>query len=94
MATLERASERSAYYIGKPNPLMMRIATQKMGLHSSEAYMVGDRMDTDIRVGMEAGMQTILVLSGVTKKTDLAAFPFRPNYIYPTVGQIPLYKLP
>ena len=94
VAPVERAAGRKAYFIGKPNPLMMRIAVRRMGVRSSEAYMVGDRMDTDIVAGMESGMRTILVLSGVTKRSDLKLYPYRPHYIVENVGKIPLKKLP
>lgn len=94
VAPIEKATGRKAYFIGKPNPLMMRIAVRRMGVRSSEAYMVGDRMDTDMVAGIESGMTTILVLSGVTKRTDLKLYPYKPHYIFHTVGQIPLKKLP
>jgi NagD protein len=93
IAPIERATGRTAYFIGKPNPLMMRIAVRSMGVRSSEAYMVGDRMDTDIVGGIEAGMKTILVLSGVTQRSDLVRYPYRPDHIYEHVGKIPLEKL-
>src|SRR5205814_3902683 len=68
VAPIELATGRRPYFVGKPNALMMRTALRKLGSHSSEAFMVGDRMDTDIIAGMEAGMKTILVLSGVTTR--------------------------
>ena len=81
------------YYIGKPNPLMMRTPLRKLGAHSSESFMVGDRMDTDILAGTEAGMRTILVLSGVSTRDTVESFPFRPTYIFDDVGQIPVETL-
>lgn len=94
VAPIERAANRKAYFVGKPNPLMMRIALRRMGVRSSEAYMVGDRMDTDIVAGIESGMRTILVLSGVTKRPDLKLYPYRPQSIFENVGKIPLNRLP
>ncbi len=94
IAPIEKATGIKPYFIGKPNPLMMRTALRKMGTHSSKAYMVGDRMDTDIIAGIESGMKTILVLSGVTKTRDINSFPYRPDFIFPDVNHIPLSKLP
>jgi len=94
VAPIERATGRKAYFIGKPNPLMMRIAVRRMGVRSSEAYMVGDRMDTDIIAGIESGMKTILVLSGVTKRADIPLYPYKPHHVFAHVGKIPLERLP
>jgi len=93
VAPIERATGRKPYFIGKPNPLMMRTALRKLGAHSAEAFMVGDRMDTDILAGTEAGMRTILVLSGVSTHETIEAFPFRPTYVYEDVGHIPVETL-
>jgi NagD protein len=87
-AMIEKATGKSAYFIGKPNPLMMRKALQRLGVHSSETAIIGDRMDTDIMAGVEAGLQTILVLSGVTSLEEVAKYPFRPNFVVPSVSQI------
>ncbi|MGM0442661.1 MAG: HAD-IIA family hydrolase [Fibrobacterota bacterium] len=88
LAAIESASSRKPYIVGKPNSLMMALATQKLGLHSSETIMIGDRMDTDILGGMEAGMTTCLVLSGVTASDDLERFPYSPDNVFETVGDI------
>ncbi|RUL87677.1 HAD-IIA family hydrolase [Tautonia sociabilis] len=94
VAPIELATGRKPYFVGKPNPLMMRTALRKLGAHSSESYMVGDRMDTDIIGGTEAGMRTILVLSGVTGRDAIDAFPYRPTHVFDDVGQIPVDQLP
>jgi NagD protein len=87
-AMIERATGRRPYYIGKPNPLMMRRALTALGTHSEETVMVGDRMDTDIIAGMEAGMETILVLSGVTLAEEVERFPYRPTHVLESVADI------
>ncbi|MHC5545061.1 HAD hydrolase-like protein, partial [Singulisphaera rosea] len=84
---------RKPYFIGKPNPLMMRTALRKLGAHSSESFMVGDRMDTDILAGTEAGMRTILVLSGVSTPETIEGFPYRPTHVFEDVGHIPVDSL-
>ena len=89
MAPIELATGRKAYYVGKPNPLMMRTGLRMLGVHSADAVMVGDRMDTDIVAGIESGMDTVLVLSGVTTLEECQRFPFRPKYILNGVGDIP-----
>jgi NagD protein len=85
---VEKASGISPFFIGKPNPLMMRSAINFLGVHSENTIMVGDRMDTDMVAGVQSGMDTILVLSGVTRKEDLARYPYVPTYIYPSVAEI------
>src|SRR5690606_7475981 len=67
-ALIERATGRSPYYVGKPNPLMMRSALNSLGAHSEETLIIGDRMDTDIHAGIEAGLRTILVLTGIATR--------------------------
>ena len=67
-ALIERASGKMPFYIGKPNPIMMRLALKYLGEHSENTVMVGDRMDTDMVAGLQSGMETILVLSGVTSR--------------------------
>jgi NagD protein len=89
IAPIELATGRSAYFIGKPNALMMRTGLRMLGVHSGEAVMIGDRMDTDILAGIETGLDTALVLSGVTSLEDVKTFPYRPKYIYDGVGDIP-----
>jgi NagD protein len=76
------------YFIGKPNPLMMRTALNTIDAHSEESVMVGDRMDTDIAAGTESGLETILVLTGVTRREDVERFPYRPTRIYDSVADI------
>ena len=87
-ALIEKATGVAPYFIGKPNPLMMRSALNYLGAHSEETIMVGDRMDTDIIAGMEAGMETILVLTGVTREEEVDRFPYRPSKILPSVAAI------
>ena len=74
--------------MGKPNPLMMRTGLHLLGVHSEEAAMVGDRMDTDVIAGMESGLATVLVLSGCTSRADVNDYPYRPTYILNGVGEI------
>lgn len=88
VAPIELAGESSAYYIGKPNALMMRTGLRKLGVHSAEAAMIGDRMDTDIIAGIETGLDTALMLTGVTNETNMQQFPYRPTYILEDLRQI------
>lgn len=85
---IEATTGKKAYYIGKPNPLMMRTGLQMLNVHSSEAAMIGDRMDTDIVAGIETGLDTVLVLSGVTSKESIKDFPYRPRLVLNGVGDI------
>ena len=87
-ALIEKATGVRPYFIGKPNPLMMRRALNHLGAHSEGTIMVGDRMDTDIIAGMEAGMETVLVLTGVTRAEDVDRFPYRPTRVLPSVAAI------
>jgi NagD protein len=87
-ALIEAATGVHPYFIGKPNPLMMRTALRYLEEHSENTVMVGDRMDTDMVAGIESGMQTILVLSGVTKAEDVDRFPYRPTQVLPSVADI------
>lgn len=93
IAAIETAVNKKPYIVGKPNALMMNIAKNKIGTHSAETMMIGDRMDTDIVAGMEAGMKTCLVLSGVSSKETLKEFPYRPTYIFNNVGEIDTDKV-
>ena len=86
---IELVTGKEAYYIGKPNPLMMRTGLNMLGVHSSEAVMIGDRMDTDIVTGIESGLDTVLVLSGVSTRETVKLFPYRPRLILNGVGDIP-----
>lgn len=87
-AMLESATGYSPYFVGKPNPLIMRLALRFLDEHSQNAVMVGDRMDTDIKVGLESGLDTILVLSGVTKREMINRFPYRPKKVLESVADI------
>lgn len=89
-AMLEKATGYKPYFLGKPNPLIMRIALRVLNEHSNNAVMVGDNMETDIRVGLESGLETILVLSGVTSREKIARFPYRPNQVLGSVADIVL----
>ena len=77
--------------MGKPNPLMMRTGLRMLGVHSEEAAIIGDRMDTDIVAGIESGLDTVLVLSGVTSRDDCLKYPYRPRIILDGVGDIAAY---
>ncbi|MEZ4592309.1 MAG: TIGR01457 family HAD-type hydrolase [Chloroflexota bacterium] len=87
-ALIEKATGKSPFYVGKPNPLMMRTALNYLGVHSEETVMIGDRMDTDIIAGVESGMDTILVLSGVTKEADIDKYPYRPTYVFNSIAEV------
>ena len=88
IAPIEIATDRKAYFVGKPNPLMLRHGLKKLNCHSNEIAFIGDRMDTDIIAGIESNVDTILVLSGVTAKEDISKFPYRPKYVLNGVGDI------
>ncbi len=87
-ALIEKATGKEAFFVGKPNPLMMRSALNHLGVHSETAVMIGDRMDTDIIAGVEAGMETILVLTGVTRRADIEPFPYQPGRIVDSLAEI------
>mgnify|MGYP001037270976 CR=1 FL=1 len=87
-ALIKAASGTSPFYVGKPNPLMMRTALNYLDVHSEDTVMVGDRMDTDVVAGVESGMETILVLSGVTKREDVGRYPYQPTRIVASVAEI------
>lgn len=93
LAALEAATGRKPFIVGKPNALMMLIARQQLGAPSSQTVMIGDRMDTDIVAGLEAGMTTCLMLSGVTRREDLNAYAYRPDLVYDHVGLVPVEEL-
>ena len=90
VAPVEITTGKSAYYVGKPNPLMMRTGLQILGIHSGETAMIGDRMDTDIIAGIESGLDPVLVLSGVTSREQIEQYPYRPRLILEGVGDIPM----
>ena len=89
VAPIELATGKKAYFVGKPNPLMMRTGLRLLGVHSEDAAMIGDRMDTDIVAGMESGLMTALVLSGVSTTENIKEFSYRPSLILSGVGDIP-----
>jgi NagD protein len=81
IAPIEIATGKNAYYVGKPNPLMMRIALKKLGVKREDTIVIGDRMDTDVICGLESEIDTLLVLSGITDRKGIDQFPYRPQYI-------------
>lgn len=88
ISPIELATGKEAYFCGKPNPLMMRTGLRLLDCHSADAVMVGDRMDTDVIAGMESGLDTVLVLSGVSTEKTVRHFAYRPTMILPGVGDI------
>ncbi len=89
-ALIQTATGIQPYFVGKPNPLMMRTALRFLNEHSENAIMVGDRMETDVRVGLESGLETVLVLSGVSKPEDVKRFPYRPTRVVGSVAELEL----
>jgi len=89
IAPIELSTGKQAYFCGKPNPLMMRSGLKLLGCHSAEAVMIGDRMDTDIISGLESGMSTVLVLSGIETRETLKSYAYRPTLLCDGVGDIP-----
>jgi NagD protein len=87
-ALISRATGAEPYYIGKPNPLMMRSALNAVDGHSESTVMIGDRMDTDVKAGLEAGMETILVLTGVTTKDEVGRFPYLPSRVVDSIADL------
>jgi NagD protein len=91
MASLiEKATGKSPFFVGKPNPLMMRTALNYLDVHSEDTIMIGDRMDTDIIAGVESGMETVLVLTGVTRREEIDRFPYRPTWVLESIADIEL----
>ena len=88
IAPIEIATGKKAYFVGKPNPLMLRQGLRLLGLHSADIAFIGDRMDTDIIAGIESNLDTVLVLSGVTSKEEISSFPYRPKYVVDGVGSL------
>jgi len=88
MAPIELATGSRAYYVGKPNPLIMRHALKKLDCKREDAVIVGDRMDTDIIAGIESEIETVLVLTGVTAESDLKRFAYRPGHVIKNIGVI------
>ncbi|MFF9123028.1 HAD-IIA family hydrolase [Streptomyces sp. NPDC014889] len=87
-ALITAATGRKPYFIGKPNPLMMRAGLNAIGAHSETSAMIGDRMDTDVLAGLEAGMRTFLVLSGVTQAHEIDRYPFRPSHVVDSIADL------
>lgn len=88
ISPIEIATGKKAYFVGKPNPLMLRHATKALGCHGFETAIIGDRMDTDIVAGIESLIDTVLVLSGCTTPAMIEQFPYRPKYVFSGVGDI------
>jgi NagD protein len=88
VAPVERVTGVAPYFLGKPNPAMMFWARKKLGVHSANCFMIGDRMDTDIVGALESGMTACLVLTGVTSRNDMTRFPYQPDYIFENFGEI------
>lgn len=87
-AMITAATNRQPYVVGKPNPMMFRSAMNRIEAHSETTAMIGDRMDTDIVAGMEAGLLTVLVLSGVTAREEIETFPYRPSQVLDSVADL------
>ncbi len=87
-ALIQAATGRAPYFVGKPNPLMMRSALNRIEAHSESTVMVGDRMDTDVKAGLEAGLRSILVTSGSTKPDEVELFPYRPTHVAGSVADL------
>ena len=86
-AMITKATGREPYFVGKPNPMMFRSALNRIEAHSESTFMVGDRMDTDVVAGIEAGLETILVLTGSTTVADIERYPFRPSRVLPSIAE-------
>ncbi|MDF3297693.1 HAD-IIA family hydrolase [Streptomyces tropicalis] len=87
-ALITAATGKKPYFVGKPNPLMMRAGLNALGAHSETSAMIGDRMDTDVLAGLEAGMRTVLVLTGVTRPADVDRYPFRPSETVDSIADL------
>ncbi|NMW64261.1 HAD family hydrolase [Mobiluncus mulieris] len=87
-AMITAATGKKPYFIGKPNPVMFRTGLNKIGAHSEETAMIGDRMDTDMLAGVESGLHTFLVLTGSTKAEQISDFSYRPNEVMPSIADI------
>jgi NagD protein len=87
-AMITRATGAEPYFVGKPNPMMFRSAMNRIEAHSESTTMIGDRMDTDVVAGIEAGLDTILVLTGSTQAEDISRFPFRPSRVLPSIAEV------
>ena len=87
-ALISRATGVEPYFVGKPNPLMMRSALNAIQAHSETTAMIGDRMDTDVVAGLEAGLETVLVLTGVTQPEEAERFPYRASRVLPSIADL------
>ena len=87
-ALISRATAVQPYFVGKPNPLMMRSALNRLEAHSETTVMIGDRMDTDIISGLEAGLRTVLVTTGSTRPADVETFPYRPTRVVDSIADL------
>lgn len=87
-ALITKATGREPYVVGKPNPMMFRSALNRIGAHSENTGMIGDRMDTDVVAGIEAGLHTILVLTGISDQAEIEKYPFRPDEILSGVHEL------
>ncbi|NBM16778.1 HAD-IIA family hydrolase [Streptomyces sp. GC420] len=87
-ALITKATGREPYFVGKPNPLMMRAGLNAIGAHSESSAMIGDRMDTDVLAGLEAGMETYLVLTGLTRPEEIDRHPFRPSKVVDSIADL------
>jgi NagD protein len=87
-AMITKATGAEPYFVGKPNPMMFRSAMNRIEAHSETTVMVGDRMDTDVVAGIEAGLETVLVLTGSTRAGDITRFPFRPSRVCDSIADV------
>jgi NagD protein len=87
-ALITKATGHEPYFVGKPNPLMMRAGLNAIGAHSETTAMIGDRMDTDVLAGLEAGMETFLVLTGLTRAEQIDRFPFRASTVVDSIADL------
>ncbi len=87
-ALIEKATGVAPFFVGKPNPLMMRTALNYLGAHSEETVMIGDRMDTDIVAGVSSGLNTVLVLTGVTQRHEIERYPYQPGYVQKSIADL------
>jgi NagD protein len=87
-ALITKATGKAPYFVGKPNPLMMRAGLNVIGAHSESSAMIGDRMDTDVLAGLESGMETFLVLTGLTTVPDIDRYPFRPSRVVDSIADL------
>ena len=89
-ALIKEATGVAPFFVGKPNPYMTRSALNFLGAHSEETIMIGDRMDTDIVGAVSSGLDTALVLTGVTKRSEIERFPYQPTYVLESIGDMEL----